>query len=188
MKKILMVNYYLVVMGWCLILNSLDVLGIGLVAIGVAIMFANRKNSNFWRLLAVTLLSYSLVSFFLFRSSIPYYFPRLNYFLFLVCLDNALLNERLVYFKNEVLYYISGSILVIFLISTFLIRILPDELYSMFTKDNLLLMIGFIFLPYLFTPLTNILFRLVQDNRVNNLIHIDKLKREWFISIILFFL
>ncbi|MDO4940782.1 MAG: hypothetical protein Q4E33_03720 [Erysipelotrichaceae bacterium] len=178
MKKILMVNYYLVIMGWCLLLNGLDFVGVGMVVIGIAILFANRKNINYWRLLATTMLSYSLVSFFLFRSSIPYYFPKLSYFLFVVCLDNALLNERLINFKNEILCYIAGSILVFFLLSTFLIRLLPGEMYSMFTKDNLLLIIGFIFLPYLFSPLINIVNRLVVGSHTSYVVHAGKLKRE----------
>lgn len=161
MKKTLIANYYLVIIGWCIILNGYDFLALGIIVSACLLLLFKSRKINYWRAFSIAVLSYSLVSFFLFKSGIPYYFPKLNYFLFVICINNAILNEHILRFKDKILYRIILVSLVCVLVSCFLVRILPNDVYTMFTKNNLLTMVSFIFLPYLFSPLICVINRLV---------------------------
>ena len=159
MKKILMVNYYLVIIGWCLFLNSFEILGMMFLVGGSVILLSIDKKINYWRMIGLSFLANGLVSFLLEKSSIPIYFPQLSRFIFLACLNNAIMYEYLNMLKSDFLYTVAFTIIVSIFASTILVKILPNDFYTIFTKDNLLLMIAFIFLPYLFTVSFCLLFR-----------------------------
>lgn len=167
MKKILLVNYYLVLIGWFLFLNDYAVLAI-LVTIGAsAITLGFGSKFQYWRLVAVAFLTNTLISFFLKNSSIPIYFPELDYFLISISINNAIVNEYMHKTKLENLGFIVAIIFGLVILSTILIKALPSAMYTIFTKDNLVLMILFIFLPYLISPTICLFIKLVKYSEVN---------------------
>lgn len=167
MKKILLVNYYLVLLGWFFFLNDLALLAI-LVTIGacaIALGFGSRF--HYWRLVSVAFLTNSLISFFLKNSGIPIYFPKLDYFLLTISINNAIVNEYMHKSKKEFLGYIVAIDLGLIVFSSFLIKILPNDMYTIFTKDNLILMILFIFAPYFVSSAICLFKKLFKEIEMN---------------------
>lgn len=163
MKKILIVNYYLVMIAWCLFLNDYDLLGILFVAGSSLMLYALKTKINYWRFLSICLLTYVIANSFLIDSSIPIYFPRLSYFLFVLSINNSLSCEYLSKLNKTSLSNILAVIIIGIMSSLVLVKLLPDSLYTIFTKDNLILMISFIFLPYFFSNITVLICRYIKE-------------------------
>lgn len=147
--KTLIKNYWMIIIAWCLLLNGLGSLGIVLALLACVYALIVKSEVNYWRVTAICMMQYSVSLMLLLPSSIPYYFPKLHIFLTVICLNASISNEYLFSLKkNQFVRFILVTILSMFVLSL-LIVILPDELYTLFTKRNLFLMEAYIFLPYL---------------------------------------
>ncbi len=153
MRRKLIYNYWLIIIAWCMFLNDLITLSIvcGLLACGM-LVYINRR-VNYWRMSFVTILAYVTVSFFLLRFNISYFFPKIHLFLAVISLDLSLTNERLYLFKSKYLKPFLAIMLISLSVLSIIVLVLPNDLYSLFTKPSLFAMICLIFLPYL-VPLT----------------------------------
>lgn len=148
MKKILLRNYMLMIIAWFLVLDDYLVLGLLLGVLGSYIMLRSWK-LNYWRLLAFGLLMFNCLEAILQLSNIPYFFPNITYFILLMSLNAAITNEFIYIFKAKALYSValmSTLALIAFLI---ILAVLPGDLYTLFSKASLFVLICFIFLPYI---------------------------------------
>lgn len=149
MKRLLIYNYWLIIVSWCLFLNDLTLLAMICASLGLASLFSINREVNYWRMCFVSVISYVMVSFFLSLSNIPYFFEKLYIFLAVISLNLALTNERLYLFKSKYLKPFLAFMLISVSVLSIVVIILPSSLYTIFTKDSLYIMIGLIFLPYL---------------------------------------
>lgn len=149
MRKKLIYNYWLIIIAWCMFLNDLTLLAIicGLLACGM-LVYINRR-VNYWRMAFATILSYVAISLFLLRFNISYFFPRIHIFLAVISLDLSLTNERLYLFKSKYLKPFLAIMLISLSVLSIIVLVLPNDLYTLFTKPSLYAMICLIFLPYL---------------------------------------
>ena len=149
MKKKLIYNYWLIIIAWCMFLNDLTLLAT-LVGLGgiVLLMMINRR-INYWRLSFLSVILYVTISVFLSMSNIPYFFPKLYVFLAVICLDAAFTFERLYLFKNKYIKPFLVTMLMSLSVLSIIAFALPSDLYTLFTKTSLYIMILIIFLPYL---------------------------------------
>lgn len=147
--KTLIKNYWMMILAWCLLLNGYDSLGIILAMFTCLYALIVLREVNYWRVIAVCMIEFSVSLMFLMSSSIPYYFPKLLTFLTVISLNAAISNEYLTALKRKHLMWFILAIISCMFVLSLLIIILPDELYTMFTKTNLFLMEAYIFLPYL---------------------------------------
>lgn len=151
MKRLLIYNYWLIIVSWCLFLNDLTLLAMLMTLGACAMLVKINREVNYWRICFVSIVTYTTISFFLSMSNIPYFFEKLYLFLAVISLDLALTNERLYLFKSKYLKPFLVFMLVGVSVLSIIVIILPSSLYTLFTKDSLYIMIGLIFLPYLFT-------------------------------------
>lgn len=149
MKRKLIYNYWLIIVAWCLFLNNLALVAI-IVSILTSLMLVfSRGKINYWRMCFVSVLSYGIISILLSLSNIIIFFPKLYVFIASICFNLSITNESLYLFKSKCLKPVLIVMIVGFTIISIVGFILPDGLYTVFTKINLYLMISFIFLPYL---------------------------------------
>lgn len=149
MKKILIKNYWLMIISWGLFLNDKDILGIIIGAIACVYLLFNKKRINCYRVMFIGFMFFVISCALLLLSNIPYFFPKLHILLMIVGLNTAIANEYLNLLKNKFILPVLSFVLLITAITCLLIMLLPDYLYTIFTKNNLYLMVSFIFLPYL---------------------------------------
>ena len=171
MKKTLIRNYWLVILGWCALLNDYSVLGTLLLMAGDVLLFFNIKKLNLYKVVALSLLSYGVILFCLFNTSIPYFFEDLHVFMFGICLNAALVNEKLYAYKYKTLLPIMSVMLICVLILSLIIIFVPDSLYSLFTKHNLFLMECFIVIPYNLPLTLCVVKKIIKQYRVKIVIH-----------------
>ena len=151
MRRKLIYNYWLMIIAWCMFLNRLTLLAIlfGLAACAMLAMIQRRI--NYWRMSFVSVISYVMISFLLIRSNIPYFFSELYIFLAVVCLNLAFTNERLYLFKSKYLKPFLIVMLISISVLSIIAYLLPNDLYTLFSKSSLYAMICLIFLPYIVT-------------------------------------
>lgn len=147
MKRLLIYNYWLLIISWCLFLNDLTSLAIVLCLGGCVILMKINRRINYWRMAFLSIISYVTISFFLSMSNIPYFFPKLYIFLAVTCLDLAFTFERMYLFKSKYLRPFLVFMLLGISVLSLITILLPNSLYTLFTKDSLFIMIGLMFLP-----------------------------------------
>jgi len=162
MNRVLCINSYLMMIAWCLLLNGHYYGGILFSVMATVLLWKGRKKINNWRILFTGLLSYCVVRSCLFASDIPYFFPELHGFMILICMNVALLNEYLLLLKVRFIVPFASVTLVLGALLSAIIFILPEDLYSLFGKNNLYLMCSFIFLPYLLPSLLCIAYKRIR--------------------------
>lgn len=166
MKKLLIYNYWLIIVSWCMFLNDLTLLAIvlGLGANIMLLLFARRI--NYWRMGFLSLISYITISFFLPRSNVTYFFPKLYIFAAIICLNLAFTAERLYLFKSKCLKPILVTMLLCVSVLSIIVLVLPNSLYTMFTKNSLFVMISLIILPYLIPLVGIIVYKDIRNHNV----------------------
>ena len=149
MRRKLIYNYWLMIVAWCMFLNDMVLLAIALGLLACAMLLCMRRKINYWRMSFLSLMLYCIASFILSFTNIPYYFSKLYLFLAVISLNSAFTFERLYLLKSK---YIKPFLVTMFIsmaVLSIIAIILPDSLYSLFTKNSLMIMINLIFLPYL---------------------------------------
>lgn len=159
MKTALIRNYWMLIIAWIFALQGYGVLAT-LLAILACVMLCVGENLIInWRTLSIGLIIYLLIRTLLNGTCILYYFKELKIFLLAFAFDVACANEYLYFLKTRyVIEFLMFKfiVVVIFSLITF---ILPSELYTMFTKTNLYLMLSIIFLPYLFSDMYCVIYK-----------------------------
>ena len=149
MRRKLIYNYWLMIIAWCMFLNRLTLLAIILGLGACAMLVTIDRRINYWRMCFVSVISYVMISFLLIRSNIPYFFSKVYIFLAVICLNLAFTNERLYLFKSK---YLKPFLLVMLIgisVLSIIAYLLPNSLYTLFSKSSLYMMICLIFLPYI---------------------------------------
>jgi len=166
MKKTLLINYNLMMIAWCFLLNGYGYIGVFISLIGTVVLLTSRKQINYWRLVCLTIFLNSISTSLLSKSGINIYFNALDYMLVMAAINCSLVNELIYYTKKNFIYPIFVFIFVGMLVSSLIAQFSPAELYSIFTKDNLMLMICFIFLPYFFSLGFCLVYKNIQLDRL----------------------
>lgn len=147
MSKVIRNGLWAAAIAWIAFLNGYGVLGVIVLGIFDVVM-VKKSNVNVWRM-ASTFLGFVLASYYASAySTIGNYFGGLFYFLISVSLNAAAIGEYLKSLSQDCLFK-SSCITMAIMIGFFLVAIiLPDSWYSIFTKGNLYLLIGLVFMPY----------------------------------------
>lgn len=174
MKKVLMVNYWLISIAWGLSMSSKTMIGV-LIALSMAIALSTlKKFLNYWRILANALIHYIILFGVYSSSNIAFFFPQLYKLLIAICFNSAITNEILCRYKNKVILPFVFVLTLGLSILSFMIIVLPNELYSIFTKQSLFIMACFIFLPYLINPVICLSLRKLRMLERNKAIKLRK--------------
>ena len=183
MNRNLIINYWLIIIAWSLYLNSFKIMAAVVALIATLVLLYKKSEVNYWRAMAIGLLEYIIVIERLFNSNIPYFYPSLNIFLCLICLNSVVTFEHILSVKSRYLFKMALITLICIFILSSLILFMPNDLYTLFTKESLFMMEAFIFLPYLIPMELSILFqhirkylkkhssisnKLVLNNKLNN--------------------
>ena len=150
MKKMIVVNYWLMLIAWCLFLNGSGFMGEVLIVMGILFMLGAGR-PDYVKIAFSSLICFFVMTIVLKGSRIPYFYPELSIHLLLVSVNCFTVNE---YLKRLDSRFIMPVIVVILLSVMFisgLIIIIPGEYYSIIGKSSLVLLEAFIFLPYLYS-------------------------------------
>ena len=161
MKKIYIINCWLMIASWCLFLNGLQLPACLLGLICSCYLLMSKSEVDIWRTAAVTLGMFILALTVLLSCNITYFFPKLTFFIPIVCLNAAIANEYLYMLNKRFVLLITIFAIISISVLSIIIVIVPDELYSLFTKRNLFMMAFLIFLPYLLPMLLSYVFRTI---------------------------
>lgn len=163
MKKILAINYWFMSIAWALCLDSNVKIGV-FIGLAMTIMLsAYIKIINYWRTLAKGLFTYIVVFYLYTKTNISFFFPDLYLFLVLMCFNSAITNELLIRYKTK---YVLPFVIILAFGQSFLsllTLVVPESLYSIFTKERLYILGSFIFLPYLITPCICVIRRYIEN-------------------------
>ena len=149
MRKILIYNYWLIIVAWCMFLNDLTLLAVILGLLACLMLVLIKRKINYWRMSFISLISYVIISLILLRTNVPYFFPKLYIFLAIICLNLAFTFERMYIIKSNYLKPFFAVMLVSVIVLSLITLLLPNSLYTIFTKNSLFIMISIIFLPSL---------------------------------------
>ena len=148
MKTKVTLDLWGMITAWCLYLNGHTLIAMIVAAAVTAMMLAGEDEVSLRRIIAVSIAFYAVMFSFYIRSSVPYFFPGLHFFLAVQTVNASLISEYLYHLDRDYVLAIL-SITAIAMAALFgLIMLANDADYSLFTKGNLFLMGLFIFLPY----------------------------------------
>ena len=169
MRKMYYLNYLFVLLAWCLFLNDLSILGILILAIYSLYLLKYSNYFNIWRVISLTCIWSIIIQFTLSLSNISIFFPKIVLFMCLISFNNALFFEMLNNIKKDDIYltYITTCLLLFVFLAIGII--LPDSLYSIFTKTSLYTMICFIFLPYSLSTTIYLIKKELRDIQLKSL-------------------
>ena len=149
MKRRLIREYWLILVAWCAYLSDWKIVAYMIVLAATGYALVNRCEADHWRIAAICISCYSVMMAVLFASNIPYFYPDLHIFLAVISLNSALTNEYLIRLKKRCIFPLLLMGLIGLTILTVCIMMVPAEAYSLFTRNSLLRMSAFIFLPFL---------------------------------------
>jgi len=159
MKRRLLQNYWLIIIAWCLAICDYEILGL-LLSLAATYLLLKTKGLNYWRIIAFGLLIYDVFLLTISHTNIPYFFDKIYLFLLGISINAAVLNDYNYFFKPKAFYGIILIMLSSLLVSLLLLIILPNSLYTIFTKYSLCIMILSIFLPYVIPTLICVLSKI----------------------------
>lgn len=170
MKKILIYNYWLMIVAWCMFLNDYILLAILLGLIGCVLLLIINRKIDYWRMSFMSVISYVIISFILLNSSVSYFFPKLYMFLAIISLDSAFTFERLYLYKVKYLLPFLMVMVISATVLSIIALILPSSLYTIFTKTNLLLMINFIYSPFLIPLVGLVAYKKIRNHTMKGIL------------------
>lgn len=164
MKKILVGNYWLIIVSWCLFLNGMELLAIILSLSTTVYLLLRKSEVDVWRICAISLMMFMLGIMILISTNILYFFPKLNILFTIMCLNSATVHEHLYKLRKESIMPMMLLAMISVAVLSFLIVILPEELYTIFGKRSLFLMEVLIFLPYLIPMLYVYAYKSIKNS------------------------
>ena len=178
MKRILIYDYWMMIVAWCMFLNGWSLFGIAFGSLTGTILLLVKSEADPWRIAAVSLLMYCPILIMLNISKIPFFFGGSHLFLAAVCFNTAALNEHLYRFRVRYIISILAVMFTGMSVLTVLIAVLPSQLYTLFGKANLYLMDAFIFLPYLIPAAVCVIYKTcllhLNENRQKKSLLLDR--------------
>ena len=149
MRRLVMINYWLMIVGWSMLLNGHVLIGEAIALLGCVLPLVIRKRKIALFMVPVAVVSY-LVMYKLWQLSVlSVHFKGLPFMLFLMCLDMVTIYDRLLSLKNrQVLLFLSATMIcaIVFSLTAMLV---PETDYNILSRAGLQLMVCFIFLPHL---------------------------------------
>ena len=148
--NILMIgSYWLVIFAWCLFLNGYAFLAEVVLIISSLSLFLGKAKRNLLRIMINSFLTYIIIRTILSLTVIPYLFPKMSIYLLLVSVQSSMMYEYYGKLDDSFILPVIVIIMLNIIFTTILIVIIPGEFYTIIGKINLLIITGFIFLPYL---------------------------------------
>lgn len=147
MKNVVRNDLWMVIIAWCLLLNNYSLLGMVTGILASLYLSINTRYKNYWRILAVTLVSFSL-SFLLARLTVIHLFSYFTFFCGIISFNVAMLNERLHKERLATLYPIFVVMFICLIIFMLVAFIIPTNLVLANAKANLFGLIILVFIPY----------------------------------------
>lgn len=172
MKKVLISNYWLMAIAWCMFLNGYSAISMILSLAACVMLLLKKRGLDYWRILAIALLLYGFLLVSLVNSNIPYFFPELTLYFLFVSLNVSISNEISLYIRYKALMPILIFVYISMFILSLIILIMPNDLYTIFSKTSLFLMSSFIFLPYGLSLTFNVLYKIVRSIKYKKLVTI----------------
>jgi hypothetical protein len=149
MKKMMIADLWGMMIAWSLFLNGCVVVSIALVLCADLILALIKGEVDHWRVSALTIGSYAVMSGLLFMSNIPYYFPNLHIFLAASILNGALIGEYCYLYKRGLAALLSSATGVFMIMLALIIKVFAGEDHTIFSLNSLYLMDLLIFLPHM---------------------------------------
>ena len=162
MKKILILNLWLMMISWCLFLNGYVLVSILVSCASTACLLMNLGEVDHKRCAVTCVVFHIIMAGLYYRNNIPYFFPGFNQFMIFMVINAAICGEYPYHMKRKAFLPILSAAFIAFLSFIFLIIIIPGSDYTIFTKGNLFLMVCFIFLPYLIPMILAYLAKSIQ--------------------------
>lgn len=147
MKNIIRNDLWMVIVAWCLLLNNYSILGMGVGVLATIYTAYCTKHKNYWRVLAISLVFFSLNVIFA-RLTVIYNFNYFTFFSGIISLNVAFLNERLYRERLRALYPIFLIMFVCLIINMLIAIIIPANLVLAKAKADLFGLIIIVFIPY----------------------------------------
>ena len=148
MKKVLSINFILIILSWALFIDHHTLAAFFLLFLTDIYLYLKTRDINIFRTIIIYLLSFSSLYLFFKMSNLISFYPLFDTFIFILAINLSLSIEALLKTKIESIYQfylIAMSLFVAFMALTIVI---PDYLYSLFSKLNIYSLIVLIFLPY----------------------------------------
>ena len=148
MKRLVMIDMWLLMIGWCLYLNGCSPAGEAAMLIACLLpLIRRRKLSMAMVLMAVCIFGLMLMAYR--GSALSLYFGDLPYLLFFICWNTVMIYPCMRSLKRRhILLFLSVAFAGMALISV-AVLLIPGENYSLLGKGSLFLLVSFIFLPHL---------------------------------------
>ncbi len=159
MKRLVMIDMWLLLIGWCLYLNGFVLAGEAAVLMACGLpLIRKRKIALFMVLMALCLYIVMLKAYY--GSNLHLYFRDLPYLLFFICLDTVTIYPCMRSLKcQNILRFLSIAVLGASMISL-MILLVPESDYTLLGKRNLFLLLSFIFLPHIVMMLMTVIAKL----------------------------
>ena len=142
-------NYWLAILAWCLFLNDYTFLSEVVLILSCLMLLLRKNRHNYSRIIICSIVTYIVLKTILSLTGIPYFFPKMSIYLFLVSVHSWMMYEYLGRLNDHFILPVIVIIMFNLLFTISLIVIIPSEFYSLIGKINLSIITGFIFLPYL---------------------------------------
>lgn len=159
MKTALIRNYWMMIIAWIFALQGYGVLATLFTILACVMLCVGENLIINWRTLSIGLIVYLLIRVLINGTCILYYFKELKIFMLAFAFDVACANEYLYFLKTRYVIEFLVFKFIVVVIFSLITFILPSELYTMFTKSNLYLLLSIIFLPYLFSDMYCVIYK-----------------------------
>ena len=159
MKRLVMIDMWLLMIGWCLFLNGHALAGEAAMLIGCGLPLIRKKKPVPFMILMAVCMYYLMVKAYQ-GSVLSLYFRDLPYLLFFICWNTVMIYPCLRSLKQpDILRFLLVTVLGASFISL-MILLIPESDYSLIGKRNLFLLVRFIFLPHMMTMLMAVIAKL----------------------------
>lgn len=168
MKTRLTYNYWLMIVAWCMFINGYNLLAVLFALCASITLLSLKRRINYWRLISLSIITFNIITFILSKTNILFYFDNLLSLLFMVCINAFITNEYLYLFKVNYLYSYLLFMAVGMIIFIVVVILLPKNLYTLFTKGSLYIMVCLIFMPYLIPMMCCLINKKKEINILKN--------------------
>lgn len=147
MKNVLRNDLWMMIVAWCFILNNYSILAIIVCVLASCYLFLIIVNKNYWRIFSVFIICFALC-YFLSIATIIHNIKLFSLFIIALCINVALLNERLYKERLYNIYQTFVIMIILFLFFGLVALVLPYNYVLAKSKESLYAIVIMIFIPY----------------------------------------
>lgn len=152
MRRLVMIDMWLLLIGWCLFLNGYALAGEAAMLLACGLPLIRRKKIVLFMVPMALCMYYVMLKTY-HGSVLHLYFKDLPYLLFFICGNTVMIYPAMRSLKRRnLLRFLFIAILSASLFSL-MVLLVPENDYSLLGRQNLFLLLSFIFLPHIITML-----------------------------------